>query len=584
MPLNNLKLIEEFPDKFGQQEPRELLQNPLLQKDIWLVKEDLGLSIPAHMSLRTINFTPITNDWFKLCLKLYTLLRTKSGFTAATVHRGVMNLSRFFNFLTQQSVNDFDQIENLIFEAYEYHLVKELKLRPRTVEGHLSNLAIFLDTCRLEGWFEVNTYWFKGKRHHYNRLPKNDEIEYIPEEVWNQLDQNLKYLPEPIQRMVILLRCTGVRVGELCNLPLDCLRKRGDQWRIRFTTEKYDVEDELPIVMPDLVAVIKEQQSYIKQQFGDSYDKLFCGNRTGNQYRKKSTDDAELKQLVFSPKPEVMSCLAFNNLLNRLAQVCQIRTKDGQLWHFRSHQFRRTVATVMTNAGVRDLIIQKYLRHRSTRMLSKLELIPVKEVMLSSTNPLTKGIRHLIKSENIRDENGKLAKFSNKLIRPTRLTKLFEQGHDLAVVSAWAGHKNPDITATYYTYVSCQQIEKEAGHIQKVLFNAEGQQLSYESLPKSFWKNPRAHQLELSGDHINTPIYGYCGLPLEQRCDKFRACYTCRCFVAVPEKLSQYIKTRDELRAKETRARDSGADVLVEQYQRQAEQLDKIIASLEGVA
>ena len=77
------------------------------------------------------------------------------------------------------------------------------------------------------------------------------------------------------------------------------MRKRGDQWRIRFTTEKYDVEDELPIVMPDLVAVIKEQQSYIKQQFGESYDKLFCGNRTGKQYRKKSTDDAELKQIDF---------------------------------------------------------------------------------------------------------------------------------------------------------------------------------------------------------------------------------------------------------------------------------------------
>ena len=369
MPLNNLKLIEQSPHKFWQQVPRDLLQNPLLQKDIWLVKEDLGLSIPAHRSLRTINFSSITNDWFKLCLKLYTLLRTKSGCAAATVYRGVVILTRFFYFLRGQSVKDFDQIDNQIFEAYEYHLVGELKLRPRTVESHLSNLAIFFDTCRLEGWFEVNTYWFKGKRPRHNQLPKNAEIEYIPESVWNQLDQNLKYLPEPIQRMVILLRCTGVRVGELCNLPFDCLRKRGEQWRIRFTTEKYDLEDELPIVMPDLVAVIKEQQEYIKQQFGDSYDKLFCGNLGRNQYSKKSTDDGEVQKLVFYPKPEVMSWRSFSHWLNKLAKMCKICTKDGQLWHFRSHQFRRTVATVMTNAGVRDLIIQKYLRHRSPRML-----------------------------------------------------------------------------------------------------------------------------------------------------------------------------------------------------------------------
>jgi len=367
--FKNLKLIEESFDKFGQQQPRDLLQNPLLQKDIWLVKEDLGLSIPAHRSLRTINFILITNDWFKLCLQLYTLLRIKSGSASGTVHRGVVVLTRFFKFLTQHSVNDFGQINNQIFEAYEYHLVGELKLRPRTVEGHLSNLAMFFDTCRLEGWFDVNTYWFKGKRPRYNQLLRHAEIEYIPEEVWNQLDQSLKYLPEPIQRMVILLRCTGVRIGELCNLPLDCLRKRGEQWRIRFTTEKYDIEDELPIVMPELVAVIKEQQSYIKEQFGEIYDKLFCGSLSGKQYLKRSTDVTGIQKLVFYPKPETMSWGSFSHLLNRLAQMCNIRTREGKLWHFRSHQFRRTVATVMTNAGVRDLIIQKYLRHRSPRML-----------------------------------------------------------------------------------------------------------------------------------------------------------------------------------------------------------------------
>ncbi len=125
-----------------------------------------------------------------------------------------------------------------------------------------------------------------------------------------------------------------------------------------------------------------------------------------------------------------------------------------------------------------------YQGFKASQNQLKIKIQPIKEVILTGTNPLTLGIRHLIATENIRDENGKLAKFSNKLIRPTRLTKLFEQGHDLAVVSAWAGHKNPEITATYYTYVSCQQIEKEAGHIQKALFNAEGQQLNYESLPK----------------------------------------------------------------------------------------------------
>jgi integrase/transcription elongation factor Elf1 len=213
--------------------------------------------------------------------------------------------------------------------------------------------------------------------------------------------------------------------------------------------------------------------------------------------------------------------------------------------------------------------------------LSQPKLEPVKKVIPSHENPLVVAIRCLIHSENILDENGQIAKFSPKLLRPTRLTQLFDQGHDLAVVSAWAGHKHLATTSTYYTQVSCELMEREAGHIQQALVNSDGHRLAYESLPKSFWEKPQAHKLELVGTHINTPIYGYCGLDLDKDCDKFRACYTCSCFVAIPEKLPQYIKVRDELRAKERLAYASGQDVLVEQFGRQADQLDKIIVGLQ---
>ncbi|WP_238361174.1 tyrosine-type recombinase/integrase [Iningainema tapete] len=214
--------------------------------------------------------------------------------------------------------------------------------------------------------------------------------------------------------------------------------------------------------------------------------------------------------------------------------------------------------------------------------LTQPNIKPVKKVIPVVDSPLQIAIRCLIKVENIRDLNGELATFSPRLIRPTRLTQLFEQGHDLAVVSAWAGHKLLSTTSLHYTKVSCELIGKEAGHIQKALLNIDGKPLHYESMPKSFWQNPRAHELNIPSDHINTPIYGYCGLPLDEDCNKFRACLTCGCFAAIPEKLPLYIKNRDELRAKESRARVNGHDVLVEQFSRQADQLDKIIASLTG--
>ena len=46
----------------------------------------------------------------------------------------------------------------------------------------------------------------------------------------------------------------------------------------------------------------------------------------------------------------------------------------------------------------------------------------------------------------------------------------------------------------------------------------------------------------------------------------------------------KYIKTRDELRSKQSKALTAGQDVLVEQFGTQADQLDKIIASLQEAA
>ena len=73
-------------------------------------------------------------------------------------------------------------------------------------------------------------------------------------------------------------------------------------------------------------------------------------------------------------------------------------------------------------------------------------------------------------------------------------------------------------------------------------------------------------------------------MDLDQDCHKFRACYTCGNFVATPEKVPQYIKTCDELREKQSKALANGQDVLVEQFGSQADQLDKIIASLQEAA
>ena len=288
------KLLKDYQSCSRSDEARRMLDNPLLQKDVWRTIEDLGLSIKEHQRCLTLNFTVFSQDWFKLLVKLYTLVRKSSGKTVSTIQQDIFNLKKFSVFLDQQSVYDPDQINDQIFEAFDYYS-KTKDLKERTISITYIALVSFFDTCRLEGWLNVNTYWFKGKR---SIGTHTNEVEYIPEEVWNQLDQNLYHLPESLQRMILIIRSTGMRAGELLNLPFDCLRKRRNQWRLRFKTEKYNVEDELPITV-ELAAIIKEQQEYIRQYFGQNLSRFQTSNpdsAVGLIFSSKSGVELTLKK------------------------------------------------------------------------------------------------------------------------------------------------------------------------------------------------------------------------------------------------------------------------------------------------
>ena len=108
-----------------------------------------------------------------------------------------------------------------------------------------------------------------------NSHPKRKFINFnvIPQEVWNQLENCLDDEPAPQARMSGVMMSTGLRVGELLNLPFDCLRQREGKCYLRFLNEKYQTEDERPIG-EDLLLIIKEQQQYVKHHFNDNYNYL----------------------------------------------------------------------------------------------------------------------------------------------------------------------------------------------------------------------------------------------------------------------------------------------------------------------
>nr|MDJ0728131.1 site-specific integrase [Prochloraceae cyanobacterium] len=180
---------------------------------------------------------------------------------------------------------------------------------------------------------------------------------YIPEEVIKQLNQYIDKLPEQIMRIVLVLQECGLRIGEVLTLSFDCLRQdtQGD-WFLFITRHKMKKEQNIPISR-ELVAVIQEQQQYIKDNLDKDFDYLFCGRQRGGIGNNK-----------FLPEPKVMTPEPVSIYLNRLAKEENITDSNGKIWRFQSHQFRHTVGTRMINNNVPQHIVQKYLGHESPTM------------------------------------------------------------------------------------------------------------------------------------------------------------------------------------------------------------------------
>lgn len=246
-------------------------------------------------------------------------------------------------------VGKIEDINRSIIIDYAHHM-NQRGLSAKSRYRRLSVLSLFFETGAINGWFQVPPHLVRKEDYpkHNRPLPR-----YIPEEVMKQLNEHLNALPEAVTRMVLVIQECGLRIGELCQLSLDCLKHDSEgQWRIQFMRWKTKKEDLLPI-SKELANVIQEQQRYIQTNFGTGFQYLFCG--------RKSISN-------FVPEPKVMSSESFIKHLVKLAKDYEIKDSSGKIWSFQTHQFRHTVGTRMINAGVPQNIIQRYLGHESPAM------------------------------------------------------------------------------------------------------------------------------------------------------------------------------------------------------------------------
>jgi integrase/recombinase XerD len=323
--------------------------------DMWLVS-DLGLKFPPHdrRGDSILNFLPIEQEWFKNVSKKFIKYKASSGVSLSLLSHNLIGHKEFSSFLlAHPEVHCFEDIDrSLIIKYMEENQSKGLSTQAKN--SRLVSLANIFETGNVNGWFVLQPYLIR--KEDYSKSDAKPLPRYIPSEVIYELNQHLDSLPEPLMRMVLIIQECGLRIGELCQLPLNCLKQDNKSgWFIQFMRLKTKCETTLPI-SPELAQIIKHQQEYIKQYLSTDYQYLFCARRSG--------------QKKFTPVPSVMLRQAFVRHLNSLADKFDICDLSGKRWKFQSHQFRHTVGTGMINNGVPQHIVQRFLGHMSPSMTS----------------------------------------------------------------------------------------------------------------------------------------------------------------------------------------------------------------------
>lgn len=290
---------------------------PETDKEIWDLRK-LGISLNLSQSTHQLNFTVITQPWLRSLAKLYLKYNLAIRSAGDCVSK-LTAIRQFSQFLASEAphaqASNLDRA--LILQYLSFLQVQPLAIATR--HNYLVALRLFLDTCV----HRLNVPELSREPLIFDDdLVKRPEYgtREVPEEVLAQLRKHLHALPTITLRMVTILLEVGLRINELCQLPLDCLIcDDKHEWYLRFYQSKTHREHVIPLVEKELVGAIQAQQQDVRAQRGNTCLYLFPSPLTPTKPYQQKT---------------------FSHHLNTWALKYEIRDRKQQLYRFTAHQER----------------------------------------------------------------------------------------------------------------------------------------------------------------------------------------------------------------------------------------------------
>jgi len=341
------------------------------EKDRWdvrILNAKYGVEYSISNQRHYIDFSDIQNISFRACLKKYIKTRLLGGkkFSWSSASSYVAFVPKFFNFISELEPqwNDLNKLSREHIEKYlEYlhHYAKSsLKRKDSNQKSYILNSISYTytflkDTQRFD--YNIAPEKPTSKLLYSEDYPKldkksDDDIDYIPDHVLEQLFENLNDLHPDVQPVIWVMFKSGLRISDALGLTQDCLIRLNGKYSIETDIEKTYVKGhKIPIddQLANMIAVLIHKSKELSNEDNNPDKYIFVrykGLRKGKPFAAQWVQD----------------------MLNELAHKKNITDETGHIFHFKSHQFRHTYAVKMLNGGADILTVQELMAHASPEM------------------------------------------------------------------------------------------------------------------------------------------------------------------------------------------------------------------------
>lgn len=228
---------------------------------------------------------------------------------------------------------------------------------------------------------------FSIKRNPYkSKIVIKHDDKFIPDNIITQLDELFKRdnIPKPMKTFYWIARSIPSRASEVLEMPLDCLKRYGDNaYTVTLTSRKqtggYSQAKSRMVTLnytghgKFLIDLIKEQIEY-SQSIQDKLDEKHKGFLFGYQEEAYNSRHFEETGEHTYFKKNRYSVINIDKVVDNFNTFCKrydIKNEDGSIYVVTSHQLRHNGITERKYAGFTNLEIMLMTDHQNDQMITK---------------------------------------------------------------------------------------------------------------------------------------------------------------------------------------------------------------------